>query len=261
MPAIERHNQILEIIADQQSVTVTELSDELEVSAVTIRNDLRQLSEQGHLIRTHGGAAMPGTDNKRKQELTFTARQQLRAEKKRHIGEMAAGLINPVESILIDSSTTGMAVGRAIMRRADLSDLTIILTGLWPALEFIGSHLNIVLAGGNMRHTTGSLTGPMAREALSKINIHKAFLGAWGITVDQGLTDSNLQEVELKQAVIERCQEVIAVVDGSKFGKVSLSTFAPTEKITRIITDTSAPLSAIQAFRRAGVEVLIADSN
>jgi DeoR family transcriptional regulator of aga operon len=194
--------------------------------------------------------------------LTFATRQQLHAAQKECIGALAASLVQPLDSILLDASTTALAVGRVLKQRQDLTEVTIISTGVWTALEMLGTpHLNIMLAGGNLRNTTGSIIGSIAREVLSKINIHRAFLGAWGLTVTHGLTEANMQEVELKQFIIERCQEVIAVVDSSKFGQVALSTFAPLDKISRIVTDDGAPTEMVAEFRARGIEVLIAESS
>jgi DeoR family transcriptional regulator of aga operon len=256
----DRQNQILDILVEQQSVSVTELVALLNVSAVTIRTDLNQLADQGKLVRTHGGALLVG--EKTRQELTFATRQQLHAAQKECIGALAASLVQPLDSILLDASTTALAVGRVLKQRQDLTEVTIISTGVWTALEMLGTpHLNIMLAGGNLRNTTGSIIGSIAREVLSKINIHRAFLGAWGLTVTHGLTEANMQEVELKQFIIERCQEVIAVVDSSKFGQVALSTFAPLDKISRIVTDDGAPAEMVAEFRARGIEVLIAESS
>ena len=211
----ERQNQILDILSDRQVVTVTELADLLKVSTVTIRTDLNQLAEQRRLVRTRGGAMIVG--EKTRQELTFAIRQQLNAAQKQRIGELAAMLVQSLDSVLLDASTTALAVGRALKQRSELTEVTIVTTGVWTALELLGApQLNIILAGGNLQTSTGSITGSIARDALSKINIHKAFLGAWGLTLAQGLTDANLQEVELKQFIIERSREVIAVVDGSR---------------------------------------------
>lgn len=255
----ERHNQILDILADKQAVSVADLADLLHVSGVTIRTDLNQLAEQGRLVRTHGGAMLVA--EKARQELTFTTRQQLHAPQKQRIGQLAARLVQPVDSLLLDASTTALAVGQALKQRSDLTEVTILTTGVWTALELLGTpHLHIILAGGNLRTTTGSVTGSIAREVLSKINIPKAFLGAWGLTLEQGLTEGNLQEVELKQYIVERCQEVIGVVDSSKFGRVALSTFASVDKLSRIVTDEDAPAEMVAEFRARGIEVLIAEN-
>ena len=256
----ERHDQILEILNDKRTITVAELSEMLGVTAVTIRSDLNQLAAQERVIRTHGGATLAG--DRARHEYTFATRQKLRAEQKRAIGELASVLINPVESILLDASTTALAVGQAIRRNPNLTDLTIVATGIWTALELLGTPgLNIILPGGNLRNTTGSITGFIAHETLEKINLQKAFLGAWGISLMAGLTDTNLQEVELKRAVIKRCQEVIAVLDGNKFGQMGLASFATLDEISCIVTDDSAPPDMIEAFRQRGIEVLVAEVN
>ena len=107
-----RHQQILEILSQQPTATVTDLSEALAVSAVTIRADLAQLAADGQVIRTHGGARL--AKERKRQEQSFAARQQMHAEQKRHIGRLAASLVEPHESILLDASTTAVAVGQAL---------------------------------------------------------------------------------------------------------------------------------------------------
>ncbi|MCA9926412.1 MAG: DeoR/GlpR transcriptional regulator [Anaerolineales bacterium] len=255
----ERHNQIVEILSEKQTITVNELSEILDVSSVTVRNDLNQLAEQGRLMRTHGGATIAG--ERVRQEYTFATRQNLHAGRKQAIGELAATLVRPMESILLDASTTSLAVGIAIKRQPDLVDLTVVCTGVWTAMEMLGMpNINVMVAGGHLRTTTGSITGSIAHEMLRNFHIQKAFLGAWGLSLAEGLTDTNLQEVELKRCIVDRSRELIAVVDGSKFGQVGLASFAAVDKITHIVTDNTAPLDQIQAFRDRGIEVLVAES-
>ncbi|MCB0195802.1 MAG: DeoR/GlpR transcriptional regulator [Anaerolineae bacterium] len=256
----ERQNQILDMLADKQAVSVAELADHLSVSAVTIRTDLNQLAEQGRLVRTHGGAMLVG--EKIRQELTFATRQQIRGDQKDRIGRLAATLVNPRDSILLDASTTALTVGQALKYCEDLGELSIITTGVWTALELLRvPHLNVILTGGTLRNTTGSIIGPIARDVLSKVNIRKAFLGAWGLTVTHGLTEAYLQEVELKQFIVERAQEVIAVVDSSKFGQVGLATYAPIEKVTTVVTDDGAPSDMVAELQARGINVFVADSS
>ncbi|MFZ1398248.1 MAG: DeoR/GlpR family DNA-binding transcription regulator [Candidatus Promineifilaceae bacterium] len=253
----ERHEQIIQQLLQQQSVTVHELSEQFAVSPVTIRSDLNQLAAKGKIIRTHGGARLG--DERTRQEYSITTQQRIHAAQKQWIGELAASLVQSGEAILLDASTTALAVGKALKQRTDLANVTVITTGIWTALEMLGtSHLEVVLTGGRVRNATGSIAGLIAHDVLSRFYFHKAFLGAWGISVDGGLMDAPLIEVELKQTAIPRCQEVIAVVDGSKFGRHALATIAPLTAVSRIVTDTSAPPAWLTAVREHGVEILVA---
>jgi DeoR/GlpR family transcriptional regulator of sugar metabolism len=249
-----RHQQILEILSQQQTATVADLSDQLAVSAVTIRTDLNQLAADGQVIRTHGGARL--AKERKRQEQSFATRQQLNAEAKRQIGRLAASLVEPNESILLDASTTAVAVGQALKEMPQLDNITVVTTGVWTSLELLGApHINVVLTGGHVRNTSGSITGVITNEILSRFNFSKAFLGAWGIDIEAGLTDSPLMEVELKRVIMQNSREIIAVVDSSKFGRLGLACFAEPQEITRIVTDESAPSDTLTAFQALGVTV------
>jgi len=253
----DRHQEILEILIRQENVTVAELSERLDVSEVTIRNDLNQLAEEGRVIRTHGGAQI--TDERTRQEHTFIRRQRINVLQKRRIGELAATLVEPFESILLDASTTAVAVGQALKRNPDLQELTVVTTGIFTALEMLGCpFINVILAGGHLRSVTGSATGSIANQALQSFNFQKVFLGASGLTLEDGLTDTPLMEVELKQTMLNRAQAVIAVIDGSKFGRTALASMASIDQISYVVTDETAPADLIEALRERGVRVLVA---
>ncbi len=259
MLANERQQQILGRILAQESASVTELSEQFNVSSVTIRNDLNQLADQGRVVRIHGGARI--AHDRARQEYSYATRQEINADRKQRIGKLAATLIGPVESILLDASTTAIAVGHALKQSSHLREMTVVTTGLWTALELMDMpRFNVVLAGGYVRHTTGSVTGPITNQVLQNFHFQKAFLGAWGITLEEGLTDTHLLEVGLKKAVIERAQQVIAIVDGSKFGRLGLASFATIDEITGLITDDSAPPEMLDALRKRGIQVWVAES-
>jgi len=257
MLAPERHNQIEAILREKQTVEVAELSAMLGVSPVTIRHDLNQMAEQGRLERTHGGAT--AIDHYLNGDHGFGQRKLLKANEKQRIAMLAASLIHPVEAILLDCSTTALAVGEVIKRQPDLGDLTIVSTGVHTGLAVVGTPgITTIMAGGVLKNVTGSITGSLVIDVLEKIHIHKAFLGAWGLTCEAGLTDTDLEETELKQRIVARCPEVIAVVDSSKLGRVGLARFAGLSEITRLVTDDGAPPQLIEEIRERGVEVLIA---
>jgi DeoR/GlpR family transcriptional regulator of sugar metabolism len=260
MLANERQQQIMTRLLTHESASVAELSEYFHVSPVTIRNDLNQLADQGRIVRIHGGARI--VNGRTRQEYSFSTRQGLNASRKQRIGKLAATLISPVDSILLDSSTTAIAVAQALKHNTDSREITVVTTGLWTALELLEApRINVVLAGGYVRSTTGSVTGPIATQVLQNLNVNKAFLGAWGLSLEEGMTDTNLLEVGLKKAVIERAQQVIAIVDGSKFGRLGLASFAAINQISCLITDESAPKEMLEALRSSGVEVLVAKDN
>ena len=147
----------------------------------------------------------------------------------------------------------------ALRSRNDLKEVTAIPTGIWTTLELMGiDYLDVLLPSGYLRHTSGSITGLPTKDFLKDLNIQKAFLGAWGISLDKGFMDSHLLEIELKKYIIECASEIIVLADGSKFNQYGLATYANTNKVTAIITDDSAPKNILNKFRKKGIEIFIA---
>lgn len=251
-----RRDAILEFLRTRNSATVSELSELCSVSEVTIRQDLNQMAVEGLIARTRGGALPAARANN---EFTFGARVAMNADVKHRIGEVAAGLVRAGDSVLIDASTTGLYVVRALLRRRDLHDVTVITNGLNTAFELADRpDIATIVTGGLLRMTAVSLTGSFAWDMLAKINATIGFFGARGVTVEHGLTDVNLQEANVKTKMIERCQEVVAITDSSKFGEVSLVSFAAIDRVNRVITDANAPADALDQLRARGVTVTIA---
>jgi DeoR/GlpR family transcriptional regulator of sugar metabolism len=253
-----RLQKILSLLAGRESVSVSELSTLLDVSEVTIRADLTRLAEAGKVDRTHGGARL--TEGRVRQEFTFQRRKSLNAPQKEMIGRTAARFIDPHDAILLDSSSTVLALAHALREKEDLKDVTVVPTGIWTAIELMGAqNINVLLPGGYLRHTSGSITGLPTSEFLNDLIIKKAFLGAWGISSSIGLTDTHLVEIELKKFIVSRVEEVIILVDGSKFGQTGLSVYAGSDKISKVITDVTAPVEEIDELRKRGIDVIVAE--
>ncbi len=251
-----RGQKILEALAGRESVSVRELSRMLDVTEVTIRTDLNALANLGKITRTHGGARL--VEERVRQEYSFQTRKSLNSHIKSKIGEVAAGLVHPLDSVLFDSSTTVLALAHTLRAKPDLKDVTVIPTGIWTAIELMGSqNINVLLPGGYLRQTTGSITGSTTNEFLDRLIIRKAFLGAWGISLEDGLTDTHLLEIELKRAVVAKVKEIIVLVDGSKFYQSGLATYAALEQVSKIVTDRSAPANILKEIERRGVEVVV----
>jgi DeoR/GlpR family transcriptional regulator of sugar metabolism len=251
-----RHQRILESLAGKESVSVSELSKLLNVTEVTIRSDLTSLARSGKIARTHGGARL--IEERVRQEYTFQTRKNLNSSIKQKIGEAAASLVNSSDSILLDSSTTVLSLAQALRNKNEVKDVTVIPTGIWTAIELMGClNINVLLPCGYLRHTTGSITGLHTQDFFNGLIIQKAFLGAWGVSFENGLTDTHLLEIELKKNIIERIKEIIVLADGSKFYQSGLASYASIKQISKIITDNSAPADELKKIEQQGIEVIV----
>ncbi|HLZ26988.1 MAG TPA: DeoR/GlpR family DNA-binding transcription regulator [Chloroflexota bacterium] len=250
-----RRQQILGLVNERGDTLVSELKALFGVSEVTVRSDLAELARRGLVVRTHGGAASPA-GGLRALELTFATRDQSNVELKTRIGSAAAALIQNGQSVMLDASTTGLQLARALRRQPPLQDVTVITNGVHTALELVNTPgVNTILTGGQLRATAVSLTGALAADLLGKVHASLGFFGAKGLTLGQGLTDVNLQEVEMKATMAAVCERVVAIVDHTKLGAVSLATFVTLRGIALVITDDGADPAIVADLEHAGVEV------
>ncbi len=253
---LDRHKKILDILVTEENTSVKELSEKLSVSEVTIRADLTSLAEDGKVLRTHGGAKL--LEERIRQEYSFQTRKNQNLENKLKIGKYAAQFVNSMDSILLDSSTTVLAMAKALRDKSNLKEATVIPTGIWTAIELMScTNINVLMPSGYLRTVSGSITGLPTSEFFQNLNINKAFLGAWGISVKHGLTDSHLLEIELKKTIIKKAKEVIVLIDGSKFFQNGLATYSDLKNISKIITDSSVPKKVVKKIKAIGVDVQI----
>ena len=252
----ERLNQILAFLQEQGRVSVAELSERFEVSAVTIRNDLATLEQQGYLLRTHGGAVpRPQPTNSRVEPPAFALRKELHAQEKERIGRAAAELVGDGDAIALDASTTAWQVARHLK---DRRELTVVTNGLFIALEFVEAPgVTVVMPGGSLRAASASLVGDQGADILERYHVQRGFFGGGGFTLEEGLTDTNEYEVRLKQRMVARSKEVIAIVDSSKWGQVTFASLVAVDQLDRVITDKAAPPDMVAALHQRGIEVIL----
>lgn len=231
VPPEVRRDQILALLQSQGQITVKGCAEQLGVSEVTIRTDLALLEREGLLRRVWGGAVL---DRPQWPEGSFAARLKDQAEAKARIARAAAALIADGDTVMLDASTTAYAIAREI---ADRRNLTVITNGMHLALA-LGAHpaITTIVVGGQVRGETGSLTGTLAEEMLQRLHAAKGFFSARGLTLAKGLTESSIPEGLLKAAMVRHVETVIAVLDSSKLGASTLTSFCPASRINRLIT-------------------------
>jgi len=248
----ERRQHIVGIAQKHGRVLVEDLSESLGISRITIRKDLDYLQGQGLLLRTHGGALLPG--NSTLSDPSLHEKEGRHSQEKQRIASAAANLVQEGQCILIDSGTTTTAIARALKR---FSHLTIITNAVNIAGELSCTNFEVLLTGGSLRKNSFSLVGPLAEDMLHEMHADILFLGVDGFDLDVGLTTPNVMESRVNRAMVKASSLVVAVCDSTKFNRRSLSKIVDATAIHHVITDTGLPAQTADAIRSAGIKLTL----
>jgi DeoR/GlpR family transcriptional regulator of sugar metabolism len=251
--ASERRQLILNILEEKKRVTVKDLAKDVNVSEATLRTDLNVLEEEGLLTRTHGGAVLNEDFSSSKK--SFSEREKKNRDSKLIIAQKAIELIERKDCILLDASTTALELAK-LLRESSLH-ITVVTNGISTAIELKENPgINVILIGGMARMGSMALEGTLGTNILNKINIDTMFTSASGFTIEEGLTDFNVYEVELKKIMIEKANRVIGMVDYSKIGTSSIATFATCEQLDTIITDKPFDEAFLKELSKQNIKVV-----
>lgn len=248
----ERHQHILDKLKKEGSVTVIKLCEELNVSSVTIRKDLKLLEDKSLLYRTHGGGTI---SNPYTADRPVNEKAMIRSDEKLSIGEAAAKLVEINDCILIASGTTVLSLAKNIHPHGNI---TVITAALNVAQE-LNHHpdIEVIQLGGILRKSSSSVTGLYAERMLDDFSCTKFFLGVDGIDVEFGLTTTNMMEAQLNKKMIAAAQKTIVLADSSKFGKRGFGRICGLESIEQIITDSGISAHMLETLKGMGIEVTI----
>ena len=245
----ERLSAILEQLSADGTVTVVEIAHALNVSAATVRRDLRLLEDQRMLERTHGGAVPHGV----LYELPLRYKSARQPEQKRRIAREAAGRVRDGWAIGLTGGTTTTEVARALV---DRPRLTIVTNALNIAAEIaVRPNLKLVVTGGVARPESYELVGPIAEASLQGLNLDMAFLAVDGISSKAGLTTHHETEAGSDRALMARAERIIVVADSSKLTTTAFARICDLTDVEELITDDGADPDEVAAIREAGVAV------
>ncbi len=225
----------------------------MRVSRSTLRRDLLELEERGHIVRVHGGVVHRDFLNG---EPTFDRRGKQAVEAKRAIGAKAAERIGENTSVYVDAGTTCIEVGRHAMPRADIKLFTHSLRLASDAAS-ANAAASVVLVGGEVRNLSHALVGGLSLEWLKQLRFDIAFIAASGVDAE-GLSTTELSEAAVKQAIIERSKQVVLVADSTKWDRPAAVRFADWKRINTWVVDPALSKSAGEIVGQAGVEIEIA---
>jgi DeoR family fructose operon transcriptional repressor len=255
MLAQERQSRMVQYIKQRLTVSVNELSDFFDISAMTVRRDLELLEEKGLVARIHGGAmAQPTVAGLREEE-----RAARNVHQKALIGEEAARLVQDGQTIFIDAGTTTIQLARRLLDRRGLTVVTNSVKVLSSLADAQG--INLVGVGGTVYGGAWSFVGPLAEAAIRRFHTDLAFLGITGLSLERGLSEMTIFEATSKSLIVQQSQRAVLLADSSKFEKVSPISVAPLSEIDVIITDDSLPPDLVSAYQQTGVELILAHQN
>jgi len=247
----ERRNHLLKLILRDGRVLVSEMSDALGISRITIRKDLDYLESKGLALRTHGGALTPQESTL--QDPTLQEKEQKQLKEKQNIAKAAASLVEDGHCVLLDSGTTTTAIARELRR---FSHLTVITNAVNIATELAETDFEVILIGGTLRKNSFSLVGPLAEDMLSEMHADILFLGVDGFDTKVGLMTPNVLESRVNRAMVKAAKRVVAVCDSTKFTRRSLALIVPPKAIHTVITDDQLGEHDLEMLTSAGIEVI-----
>jgi DeoR/GlpR family transcriptional regulator of sugar metabolism len=257
MLAMARRAAILDLLRDAGAVTVTEVESRFGVSPMTARRDLAELARQGVARRTHGGAVLPSISA---QEDSFAQRVEVATKAKGRLAEAAVEMLNPHETVFLDSSSTAYFVARRIV---ELGVGVTVITNSLPAMEAIAAgespNVRLIGVGGTLRPLTRSYVGPYAVHTVLGHFADRMFLSVKGVTSDGMLTDADELEAEVKRAMIAQSEEAVLLLDESKLGARGQNAIVRVTEVSAVLA-AGTGRSALDPLRATGVTLRVVEA-
>jgi DeoR family glycerol-3-phosphate regulon repressor len=246
-----RHGAILKLLENKGSRSVTTLAQELDVSAETVRRDIRALVDAGAVLRVHGAVGLAGQMG----EAPFHRRMRENAAQKRGIARALAAQIADGESLMLDTGTTTSFVARELLAHRRLTIVTN-SSDIARTLATVNGN-RVFMAGGELRSDSGASLGASALEFIRAFAVQHAIISAGAVDAS-GVMDFDLQEAEFARAVLACGERRVVVTDASKFGRRGFIRVTGFETLDAIITDTAPPSAVAAAVELAGVAMQLA---
>lgn len=241
-----RKKEVLRILTEHTGATVSDLSEQLSVSVVTIRTDLESLADSGYIIRTRGGG-IPAFHP------SILERQKTMFSQKAEIAKAAADMVTDGDRVMIVAGTTTALIPRFLLGKRDVHIVTN-STLLLPYVR-INPSLNVTLVGGHFLSSAEAMVGPIAMGQIKAFHVRLAFLGTDGFSLEKGFTAHQMEVAEVVKQMAAQAQESVLCADSSKYGKAGFAHILPLTDVSLIMTDGQLAPSGKTELEAAGISV------
>jgi len=254
-----RQSGLLALVRAQGTASIEALAERFGVTLQTVRRDVQLLADAGLLARFHGGVrlaeAAPGNASTT-ENIAYRQRQQLNAPAKQAIAEAVAAAVPDGASLFLNIGTTTEAVARALLRHRGLRVVTNNLNV--AAILADNPDCEVIVAGGTVRHRDRGIIGETTVEFIGQFRLDIGLVGISGIEPDGTLTDYDLREVKVAQAIMRASRQVWLAADHSKFGRSAMVALGPISLVQRLFTDAPPPPPFDTLLAEAGVHCSVA---
>lgn len=247
----KRHSEILKLVEAEGTITIASLADRLGVSLETVRRDVKPLSVEGAIIKTHGAVSVPSFG-----EAPFEKRMRENAEVKIRIARFAASSIRDGESVMLDTGTTTSYLARELLGHRRLTVVTN-SSDIARTLATVNGN-KVYMAGGELRSDSGAAFGVSANEFVGRFYVNHAFISAGAVDAE-GVMDYDLEEAEFARTVLSRGDRTVVITDHTKFGRRGLVRVCGFEGVNEMVTDRLPPAAILQAVDAAGAHISFPD--
>lgn len=248
----ERHDRLLQLVAEQGYITINSAAELFGVTPQTIRRDINTLGQAGLVQRHHGGAGPAlSTEN-----VAYSDRKIMYQEEKRLIAAMVARFIPPRSSLFINIGTTTEEVAKAITAH---DRLKIITNNLNVAVILSGNEdMEVIIAAGLVRPRDCGIVGESAIDFIRQFKVDIGVIGISGIDLDGSLLDFDYREIRVARAIIENSRRVFLVADHTKFGRNAMVRLGNLDEIDDLFTDQEPPQELLDVIARSDVKLHVA---
>lgn len=250
-----RQTEILELARAEGRVMVEDLAQRFDVTLQTIRRDLSDLADAGHLDRVHGGATLrTGVTN-----IGYEARRRMNEGAKAAIARACAAAIPDNCSLILNLGTTTEAVAHALLGHRNI---TVITNNMNVANILVANPgCEIVVAGGALRRTDGGLVGELTTQFFEQFKVDYAVIGVSALDRDGDLLDFDLAEVRVSKAIVQQSRKVYLVADHTKLERSAPARLASLSEIATFFTDLPLSPELMRKCEDWGTEVRVAGAD
>ena len=252
MFADERYKEIRRLLAENGSVTVSELMERFHISIETVRRDLMALERQKELKRVHGGAIRL---TEMKQFKQVSLRKHENFEEKNNLTHAGVNLVQEGDIISIDSGSTAVLFAKAL--KGKFNKLTVITHSLdvFRELEQEGQYKKI-LVGGEYLESESSFCGELAIQFLDEIHVEKAFICPSAVSLEGGVQDFITELVPVQKSFVRHASKVYVMADSSKIEKTALMKICDLSVCDVVITDDKLDERIKEHYFQAKVKIM-----